>query len=89
MTTLSVSGTPGQSPSDWALGPRYLVDLSGRPWVRQLWRPLLPLVSVAGKVYAEPLVNAVLGVVYKKDLFARSRGVSRTLRDSSGCSRAM
>jgi raffinose/stachyose/melibiose transport system substrate-binding protein len=70
--SLGVSGAPsGGIPSIWAVGPRYLVDLSGRPWVKELWQPLLPLLSVAGKVYAAPLTNAVLTVVYNKDLFAQ------------------
>jgi raffinose/stachyose/melibiose transport system substrate-binding protein len=70
--SLGVGGAPSAGiPSVWAFGPRYLVDLSGRPWAKQLWQPLLPLLSVAGKVYAAPLTNAVLTVVYNKDLFAQ------------------
>jgi raffinose/stachyose/melibiose transport system substrate-binding protein len=58
-------------PSVWALAPKYLADLSGRPWVKQVWQPLLPLFSVAGKLYAAPLVNSVVTVIYNTDVFAR------------------
>lgn len=72
LMSLGVGGAPSANiPSVWAVGPRSLVDLSGRPWAKQLWRPLLPLESVAGKVYAAPLTNALLTVVYNKDLFAQ------------------
>jgi raffinose/stachyose/melibiose transport system substrate-binding protein len=70
---LSSGGAPTAGiPSAWALGPRYLVDLSHRPWVKQLWRPLLPLASVAGKVYAEPITTGSVQLgVYNKDLFTQ------------------
>jgi len=58
-------------PSVWALAPKYLADLSGRPWVKQVWQPLLPLFSVAGKLYAAPLVNSLVTVIYNRDVFAR------------------
>jgi raffinose/stachyose/melibiose transport system substrate-binding protein len=67
----SGAGTAGL-PSLWALGPRYLADLSTQPWVKQLWRPLLPLASVAGKVYGEPLNSgSTQFVIYNKALFAQ------------------
>jgi raffinose/stachyose/melibiose transport system substrate-binding protein len=69
---LSVGGAGfADLPTPWQLGPRYLADLSGRKWVKQLWNPLVPLVSVAGKIYAEPLLNDVPSVIYNKDVFAR------------------
>jgi raffinose/stachyose/melibiose transport system substrate-binding protein len=72
LVTLGTGGAPSAGlPSVWALGGSYLADLSGRPWVKDVWQPLLPLVSVARKVYAEPLINGVGGVIYNKDLFAR------------------
>ena len=67
----SGAGTAGL-PSLWALGPRYLADLSARSWVKDLWAPLLPLASVAGKVYGEPLsTGSIQLVVYNKDVFER------------------
>jgi raffinose/stachyose/melibiose transport system substrate-binding protein len=39
--------------------------------VKQVWPALLPLESVAGKVFAEPSVNSVYGIIYNKDLFRR------------------
>src|SRR5690348_4096921 len=67
---LSTSGLGlANLPSLWAIGPRYLADLSARPWAKQLWKPLLPLASVAGKVYGEPLnTGSIQLVVYNKDL---------------------
>jgi raffinose/stachyose/melibiose transport system substrate-binding protein len=59
-------------PSVWALAPRYLADLSGRSWVKGVWKQLLPLFSVHGKVYAAPYVNSVISVLYNKDAFARA-----------------
>lgn len=71
----SGAGTAGL-PSLWALGPQYLTDLSGQPWAKQLWRPLLPLAGVAGKVYGEPIdTGSIQLVVYNKDLFAQ-RGLT-------------
>jgi len=58
-------------PSVWALAPKYLADLSGRPWVRNVWQPILPLFSVSGKLYAAPLINSVVTVLYNRDVFAR------------------
>ena len=58
-------------PSVWALAPKYLADLSGRPWVKNVWQRLLPLFSVSGKLYAAPLVDSVVTVIYNRDLFAR------------------
>ena len=67
----SGAGTAGL-PSLWALGPQYLADLSNERWVKQLWRPLLPLAGVAGKVYGQPInTGSIQLVVYNKDLFAQ------------------
>jgi len=70
---LSTSGAgTANLPSLWAVGPRYLADLTARPWTKQLWQPLLPLASVGGKVYGEPLnTGSIQLVVYNKDLFAQ------------------
>ena len=71
----SGAGTAGL-PSLWALGPQYLADLSNEPWVKQLWHPLLPLASTAGKVYGEPMNTGSIQIgVYNKDLFSQ-RGVT-------------
>jgi raffinose/stachyose/melibiose transport system substrate-binding protein len=39
--------------------------------VKQVWQPLVPLFSVGGKLYAAPLVNSVVTVIYNRDVFAR------------------
>jgi raffinose/stachyose/melibiose transport system substrate-binding protein len=67
----SGAGTAGL-PSLWALGPQYLTDLSNERWVKQLWRPLLPLAGVAGKVYGEPIdTGSIQLVIYNRDVFAQ------------------
>jgi ABC-type glycerol-3-phosphate transport system substrate-binding protein len=63
-------GIAGQ-PGVWPLGQQYFADLSGEPWVKQLWPSLAGVMSAGGKVYAEPTVNSVYGRVNNKDLFAR------------------
>jgi raffinose/stachyose/melibiose transport system substrate-binding protein len=63
-------GVAGQ-PGVWPLGQQYFADLSGEQWVKQLWPSLAGVMSAGGKVYAEPAVNSVYGMVYNKDLFAR------------------
>jgi raffinose/stachyose/melibiose transport system substrate-binding protein len=70
---LQVGAGPGVAgqPGVWPLGPQYFADLSGEPWVKQLWPSLVGVMSAGGKVYAEPTVNSVFGMVYNKDLFAR------------------
>jgi raffinose/stachyose/melibiose transport system substrate-binding protein len=73
IVVLSTSGGPtGGLPSLWELGPRYLADLTARPWTKHLWKPLLPLASVAGKVYGLPInTGSMQFVVYNTDLFAQ------------------
>jgi raffinose/stachyose/melibiose transport system substrate-binding protein len=73
IVVLSTSGGPlGGLPSLWDLGPRYLTDLTARPWAKNLWKPLLPLASVAGKVYGLPMnTGSMQFVVYNQDLFAQ------------------
>src|SRR5262249_42815721 len=68
---LSTRGSPiAGLPSLWELGPRYLVDLTNRPWVREVWRPLLPFASVSGRVYGQPInTGSIQFVAYNKTLF--------------------
>ena len=63
-------GVAGQ-PGVWPLGPQYFADLSGEPWAKQLWPAEAGVMSAGGKVYAEPTVNSVYGMIYNKDIFAR------------------
>ena len=50
----------------------YLVDMSGEPWVDDVYEASLKASLVDGKVYGWPHTVEASGIVYNKDLFARA-----------------
>ena len=48
----------------------YLMDLSDRPWVSRLQQGAKDMESTDGKVYALPLDQNAIGVIYNKKIFA-------------------
>ena len=67
----SARAAPGRGlPSLWALGPRYL-DLTARPWAKQLWSRCRRSRASPGRSTAYRSARLIQFVVYNRDLFAQ------------------
>ncbi|WP_161601460.1 ABC transporter substrate-binding protein [Paenibacillus luteus] len=63
----------GVAPGTWKVPfveAGYLMDLSDRPWVSRLQEGAKEMESMDGKVYALPLDQNAIGVIYNKKIFA-------------------
>jgi raffinose/stachyose/melibiose transport system substrate-binding protein len=63
---------PGAWLATYGAKPGYLADLSNEPWVANLNSGAKGVSTYNGKVYALPMSQNVIGVVYRKDLFAKA-----------------
>jgi raffinose/stachyose/melibiose transport system substrate-binding protein len=63
---------PGAWLATYGAKPGYLVDLSNEPWAANLNAGAKGVSTYNGKVYALPMSQNVIGVVYRKDLFAKA-----------------
>jgi raffinose/stachyose/melibiose transport system substrate-binding protein len=63
---------PGAWLQTYGAKPNYLVDLSNEPWVASLNSGAKGVSTYNGKVYALPMSQNVIGVVYNKDVFAKA-----------------
>ena len=64
---------PGAWLATYGAKPGYLLDLSNESWVSTLNPAAKGVSTYNGKVYALPMSQNVIGVVYRKDLFTQGR----------------
>jgi len=63
---------PGAWLATYGAKPGYLLDVSNESWVSTLNPAAKDVASYNGKVYALPMSQNVIGVVYRKDLFTKA-----------------